>query len=158
MRRGVKRPGKYSLSCTDEDWERMKARASRADMTVSAFIVQAALAIDPSRPRIDPGLAMERHEAVMEAARRVTAHLPHVPPEKATPLLTTLQGRIAFLVARAMDDMLDEGCRDALERRLDRQFGAGEGRRIVTVWLERRERPATPDEATGNHLENPRPR
>ena len=109
MRRGVKRPGKYSLSCTDENWERMKARASRAGMTVSAFIVQAALAIDPSRPRMDPGLAMERHEAVMEAARRVMAHLPPAPPKKATPLLTTIQGRIAFLVARAMDDMLEAG-------------------------------------------------
>ena len=40
LRRGVKRPGKYSLSCTDEDWERIRAHAWQAGMTVSAFIVQ----------------------------------------------------------------------------------------------------------------------
>ena len=158
MRRGVKRPGKYSLSCTDEDWERIKARASRAGMTVSAFIVQAALAIDPSRPRMDPGLAVERHEAVMEAARRVTAHLPHVPPKKATPLLTTLHRRIAFLVARAMDAMLDAGRRKDLEDLLDRQFGAGSGARMVTAWLESKVHPQTSDETHGGHGENPRPR
>ena len=39
MRRGAKRQGKYSLSCTDEEWERIRARASRAGMSVSAFIV-----------------------------------------------------------------------------------------------------------------------
>ena len=158
MRRGVKRPGKYSLSCTDEDWERIKARASRAGMTVSAFIVQAALAVDLSQPRVDPGLAMERHEAVMEAARRVMAHLPAVPPETATPLLTTLHRRIAFLVARAMDAMLDAGRRKDLEDLLDRQFGAGSGARMVTAWLENKGHPQTSDETHGGHGENPRPR
>ena len=49
MRRRPKRPGKYSLSCTDEDWERIKARASHAgSKSVSAFIVEAAMAVDPS--------------------------------------------------------------------------------------------------------------
>ncbi len=158
MRRRVARPDKHSLSCTDEDWERIRARASRAGMTVSAFVVEAALAVDPSRPRVDPGLAVERHEAVMEAARRVMAHLPAVPPETAAPLLTMLHRRIAFLVARAMDAMLDAGRREDLENLLDRRFGAGSGARMVTAWLETRGRSHMPDETHGGHGENPRPR
>ena len=158
MRRRVKRPDKHSLSCTDEDWERIRARASRAGMTVSAFVVEAALAVDPSRPRVDPGLAMERHEAVMEAARRIMAHLPPAPPETATPLLTTLHRRVAFLVARAMDAMLDAGRRDHLEDLLDRWFGAGSGARMVTAWLESKGHPQMPEETHGGHGENPRPR
>ena len=145
MRRGAKRQGKYSLSCTDEDWERIKARASHAGMSVSAFIVQTAMAIDPSRPRMDVALAMEQQQTITEAARRVIAHLPPVPPEKVTPLWTTLHGRISFLVRMAMDDMLDQGRRGALEHHLDRQFGAGEGERMVRAYLERKGRTAVPE-------------
>ena len=145
MRRPQRRQGKYSLSCTDEDWKRIRARASHAGMTVSAFIVQAALAIDPSRSRMDLSRAREQHEAIMEAARRVMAHLPPAPPEKAATLWSTLHRRITFLVRMAMDNMLDEGRRDDLERRLDRQFGAGSGERMVTAHLESRERPAMPE-------------
>ena len=144
MRRGQKRQGKYSLSCTEEEWERIKARASHAGMSVSAFIVQATLAIDPSQPRMDIGLTREQHEAITEAARRVMAYLPPEPPELATSLLSTLHGRITFLVRMAMDDMLDQGRRGDLEHRLDLQFGAGEGRRRVKEYLEHKGRGTVP--------------
>ena len=146
MRHRPKRPGKYSLSCTDEDWERIKARASHAgSKSVSAFIVEAAMAVDPTRPRMDVALAMEQQETITEAARRVIAHLPPVPPEKATPLWATLHGRLSFLVRMAMDDMLDQGRRDALEHHLDRQFGAGSGARMVAAYLERTGRDDRPE-------------
>ncbi len=145
MRRRPKRPGKYSLSCTDEDWERIKARASHAGMSVSAFIVEAARAIDPTRPRMDVARAMEQHRATAEAARRVIAHLPPVPPETAAPLWKALHGCISFLVRMAMDDMLDQGRRCTLEHHLDRQFGAGEGARMVAAYLERTGRDDIPE-------------
>ena len=145
MKRRPKRQGKYSLSCTDEDWERIKARASQAGMSVSAFVVRAAMAINPTRPRMDVALAMEQHQAITEAARRVIAHLPPVPPETATPLWSTLHGRISFLVRMAMDDMLDRGRRRTLEHLLDRQFGAGEGARMVAAYLERTGRDDIPE-------------
>ncbi len=146
MRRRPKREGKYSLSCTDEAWERLKARASHAGSTsVSAFIVEAALAVDPTRPRMDVALAMEQQQVITEAARRLIAYLPPVPPETATPLWKTLHGRISFLVRMAMDDMLDQGRRDVLEHHLDRQFGAGEGARMVTAYLERTGRDDRPE-------------
>ncbi len=145
MRR-PKREGKYSLSCKDENWERIKARASHAGSTsVSAFIVEAALAVDPTRPRMDAALAMEQQEIITQAARRLIAHLPAVPPETATPLWKTLHGRISFLVRMAMDDMLDQGRRVALEHHLDRQFGAGFGARMVTAYLERTGRDDRPE-------------
>ena len=146
MKRRPKREGKYSLSCTDEKWERLKARASHAGSTsVSAFIVEAALAIDPARPRMDVALAMEQQETITEAARRLIAHLPPVPPETATPLWKTLHGRVSFLVRMAMDDMLDQGRRDVLERQLDLQFGAGSGERMVAAYLERTGRDDRPE-------------
>ncbi len=146
MRRRPKREGKYSLSCRDEDWVRIKARASHAGSTsVSAFIVEAALAVDPTRPCMDVAFAMEQQQTIAEAARRLIAHLPPVPPETATPLWKTLHGRISFLVRMAMDDMLEQGRRDVLERHLDRQFGAGAGARIVTAYLERTGRDDRPE-------------
>ena len=146
MTRRPKREGKYSLSCRDEDWERLKARASHAGSTsVSAFIVETALAVDPTRPRMDAALAMEHQETITQAARRLIAHLPPVPPEKATPLWKTLHGRISFLVRMAMDDMLDQGRRSALEHHLDRQFGAGSGARMVSAYLERTGRDDIPE-------------
>ncbi len=146
MTRRPKREGKYSLSCRDEDWVRIKARASHAGSTsISAFIVEAALAVDPTRPRMDVVVAMEQNQTIAEAARQLIAHLPPVPPEKATPLWKTLHGRISFLVRMAMDDMLDQGRRDVLEHHLDRQFGAGEGARMVTAYLERTGRDDRPE-------------
>ena len=145
MRRGQKRQGKYSLSCTEEDWERIKARASHAGMSVSAFIVQSALALDPSRPRMDFGFAREQHQVITEAAQRMMTYLSPEPSERSTSLLSTLHGRVTFLVRMAMDDMLDRGCRDDLEHRLDLQFGTGEGRRMVNDYLERKGRGAVPE-------------
>ena len=145
MKRRPKRQGKYSLSCTDENWERIKARASQAGMTNSAYLVRAALAGDPARPRVDVARALEQQQTIAEAARRVIAHLPPVPPETATPLWKSLHGRISFLVRKAMDDMLEEGRRDALEHLLDRQFGAGEGASMVAAYLERTGRDDIPE-------------
>lgn len=145
MKRRPKRQGKYSLSCTDENWERIKARASQAGMTCSAYVVRAALAVDPSRSRVDVARAMEQHRTIVEAARRVIAHLPPVPPETATPLWKSLHGRLSFLVRKAMDDMLEEGRRGALEHHLDRQFGAGSGASMVTAYLERTGRDDIPE-------------
>ncbi len=146
MRRRPKREGKYSLSCRDEDWVSIKARASHAGSTsVSAFIIEAALAVDPSRPRMDVGRAMEQNHTIAEAGRRLIAHLPPVPPETPPPLWKTLHGRISFLVRMAMDDMLDQGRRCDLEHHLDRQFGAGAGARMVTAYLERTGRDDRPE-------------
>ncbi len=145
-RKGPPDHGGGVLSCRDEDWERLKARASHAGSTsVSAFIVEAALAVDPTRPRMDAALAMEQQETITQAARRLIAHLPAVPPEKATPLWATLHGRISFLVRTAIDDMLDQGRRCDLEHHLDRQFGAGSGERMVAAYLERTGRDDIPE-------------
>ena len=144
MKRKPKRPGKYSLSCRDEDWERIKARASHAGFkSVSAFIVEAALAVDPSRPRMDIALVLEQQQAITEAARRLVAHLPAPPPE--TPFWKTLHERVSFLVRMAMDDMLEKGRRRDLEHRLDHQFGAGSGVRMVADYLKRTGRDDIPE-------------
>ncbi len=135
MTRRPKRPGKFSLSCTDEQWERIGARASRADMPTSAYLVQAALAVDPTRAKVDVARAMELQREIADAARLVIAHLPLVPAEAAESFWTTLHDRISFLVRMAMNDMLEKGRRGDLERHLDRQFGAGEGARLVADYL-----------------------
>ena len=135
MTRRPKRPGKFSLSCTDEQWERIGARASRADMPTSAWLVQAALAVDPTRARVDVAHAMALQQEIADAARLVIAHLPLVPAETAESFWTTLHDRISFLVRLAMDDVIDKGRRGDLERHLDRQFGAGEGARLVADYL-----------------------
>ncbi|MDE0417754.1 MAG: hypothetical protein OXI95_12590 [bacterium] len=145
MTRRPKRPGKYSLSCTDEAWERIGARASRDDMPVSAYLVRAALAVDPTRAKVDVARAMEQQQTIAEAARLLIAHLPPVPPETATSFWTTLHGRISFLVRMAMDDMLEKGARGDLERHLDRQFGAGQGANMVAAYLERTRRDDIPE-------------
>ncbi len=145
MKRRPKRPGKYALSCTDEAWERISARASRAGMPVSAFLVRAALAVDPTRAKVDAALALEQQKTIAEAARRIVAHLPPEPSETAVPLWKSLRDRLSFLVRMAMNDMLDEGRRGDLERHLDRQFGAGEGARLVAAWLERTGRDDIPE-------------
>ena len=135
MTRCPKRPGKFSLSCTDEKWERIGARASRARMPVSAFLVQAALAVDPTRAKVDVARAMELQQDIADAARLIIAHLPLVPAEATASFWTTLHDRLSFLVRMAMNDMLDQGRRGDLERHLDRQFGAGQGARLVADYL-----------------------
>ena len=145
MTRRPKRPGKHSLSCTDEQWERIGARASRAGMPTSAYLVRAALAIDPTRAKVDVARAMELQQEIADAARRIVAHLPPVPPGTAASFWTTLHDRISFIVRMTMNDMLAQGRRGDLERHLDRQFGAGEGAARVASYLERTGRDDMPE-------------
>ena len=67
---------------------------------------------------------------------------PLVPPEKARPLWATLHARITFLVSTVMDDILEQGRRDALEHYFNRQIGTGSDERMVKAYLERKRRTA----------------
>ena len=69
------RVAKYSLSVTDEEWKRIKARASRASMTVSAYLVESALAVDPGRPAITLALTHDDQQVLLMLVESIHALL-----------------------------------------------------------------------------------
>ncbi len=126
------RSEKHSLSCTDDEWERIGARASRRGVSSSAYVVECALAVDPANPGARASVA-EEIQALLETVGRIEERVSGLTPETA-PVLESLTSRIAFLTRRAMLEMIREHRDEDLVALLAIQFGEDRARALVDAF------------------------
>ena len=128
------RVAKYSLSATDEEWERIKARASRAGKTVSAFLVESALAVDPGRPAITLALTHADQQVLLMLVK--SSHtLLHGKQGDDPSIRDRIRNSTAFLSRQKMKDMIRDGRGEDLHATLAPMLGEDEAARIVKALL-----------------------
>ncbi len=121
---------KYSLSATDEEWERIKARASRAGMTVSAFLVESALAVDPGRPAITLALTHADQRVLLMLVEDIHAVLSESRWDDPS-IRDKIRNSTSFLARQKMQDMIRDGRREDLYAILAAMLGEEEAARVI---------------------------
>ena len=118
-RRGRSRPRAYSLSCTDTDWGRVRVLAERKGLSISRYMVECGLTVDPeTEPEMPPRLVLDEaeqrtmHDSVVRIAERTAE------AEAEEALLTRIRNSLAFLVDETMRTMMREGREEELREML----------------------------------------
>ena len=132
---------KYSLSCSDREWEQVKERARQAQQSTSAYLVRRALTV-----RLPPAGSPEPEEALVltggeqralaDQVRRLVA-VAEAGDAAGDTLLQRVGKGVAFLVAMRMREMLSAREASELETIAEELFGA-RGRERVRAWIDRR--------------------
>lgn len=127
--KGSKR-GAYALSCTDPQWEQIKARARRhGSRSAARFVVERALAGLPARrPRLV--LSEDEQRALLERLARVGDLLTGAVHGQAS-LMASLRKRVGFLLEVQMREMVRDGRAGELRGRLARVLGEPEASALV---------------------------
>lgn len=131
--RGPKREA-YALSCTDPQWERIKAVARRhGSRSAARLVVERSLA---GLPAVRPRLVMSEHEqrTLLERLEQACALLSGAAHGQES-LMASMHKRVGFLVSTRMREMVRDGRGDELRGQLARLVGESEAR----VWMERLE-------------------
>ena len=132
-RRKKERVASNSMSCTDDEWQRIRACAAAAGEGVGRHIVRRALTDDPSphaKPRGSQALDPDEQRAMHDAIVRLAGSTSERGPGSET-WLTVLPGCIRFLCAARIMVMLREDRADELAAQLRRVFGEETGLEIV---------------------------
>ena len=115
--RGKRRPSPtaHSISCTDAEWERVRVLAGRRELSMSRYMVECGLNVDPATeapkpPRLTLDEAEQRrlHDTVVQIAERTAA------AESEEAVLLRIRNALALLVEARMREMV----RDAREYEL----------------------------------------
>ena len=114
-RRGRSLPRAYSLSCTDTEWGRVRVLAERRGLSISRYMVECGLTVDPeTQPAPPPRLVLDEaeqralHDHVIAIAERT------VPAEADDAVMVRVRNSLAFLVDETMRTMMREGREDEL--------------------------------------------
>ena len=100
-RRGRSLPRAYSLSCTDSEWGRVRVLAERRGLSISRYMVECGLTVDPeTEPAPPPRLVLDEaeqralHDRVLAIAERT------VSAEADDAVMTRVRNSLAFLGRR----------------------------------------------------------
>ena len=114
-RRGRSLPRAYSLSCTDPEWGRVRVLAERKGLSISRYMVECGLTVDPeAKPAPPPRLVLDEaeqralHDRVLAIAERT------VPAEADDAVMARVRNSLAFLVDETMRTMMRDGREDEL--------------------------------------------
>ena len=120
MRRSRRtRPRAYSLSCTDTDWGRVRVLAERKGLSISRYMVECGLTVDPeTEPEPPPRLVLDEAEqrTLHDSVVRIAERTAEADAEEA--LLTRIRNSLAFLVDETMRTMMREGREEELREML----------------------------------------
>ncbi len=128
------RVAKYSMSVSDENWERIKARSSRAGMTNSAYLVESALAVDPGRPAITLALTHDDQQVLLMLVKDIHTLLFQNRGEDPS-IRDKIHNSTSFLARQKMKDMIRDGRCEDLHTTLALMLGEDEAARIVKALL-----------------------
>ena len=105
----------YSISCTDEDHEQIRARARRAGQSISDYLVERALTVNLSRPAAPPKASGPRLVLDEQAQREMHAALGRVSDNLAEAgAFGALRERVRVVALGTILDMLWQGRRDEM--------------------------------------------
>lgn len=117
----------HSISCTDEEWERIGKGAARADMGASAWVVQCGLNVNPMPSRTSPLVLEEKQlRNVDTAAERLAGKLTDSPE-----LLARAEDDVRHLLRNRIRAMRRQNRSDEARDRLCEVFGHKHAR-----WIE----------------------
>ena len=124
-RRGRSLPRAYSLSCTDSDWGRVRVLAERKGLSISRYMVECGLTVDP-QAESEPPPRLVLDEAEQRALLgHVTATAERTVPAEADEavIMTRVRNSLAFLAEETMRTMMREDREDELRATLTDLFG-----------------------------------
>ena len=135
MRRKRRPPAKvHSISCTDAEWERARVLAERRGLSISRYMVECGLNVDPTAeapkpPRLvlDEPEQRRLYDSVAGIAERMAA------AESEEAVMTRIRNALAFLVELRMREMV----RDAREYELKALLTDLFGERAAAATVER---------------------
>ncbi|MCY4607028.1 MAG: hypothetical protein OXD40_00305 [bacterium] len=115
---------------SDENWERIKARANCAGMTISAYLEDSALAVDPGRPAITLALTHDDQQVLLMLVESI--HAQHYQNRGEDPSIRDkIHNSTSFLARQKMKDMIRDGHSEELHTTLALMLGKDEAARIV---------------------------
>ncbi len=123
-RRDRTRPKAYSLSCTDSDWGRVRVLAERKGLSISRYMVERGLTVNPEiEPEPPPRLVLDEAEqrTLLDRVVAIAERTAEADSEEA--LLTRIRNSLSFLVDEAMRTMMRAGREEELREMLTDLFG-----------------------------------
>ena len=136
--RGPKREA-YALSCTDPQWEQIKARAHRGGSRSAArHVVERSLAGLPAKRPRRLVLSEAEQRTLLERLENISRLLMGAAPGQ-EPLMASLNRRVGLLVETRMREMVRDGRSEELRALLVRLLGEREACQAMD-WLEGRAR------------------
>ena len=123
-RRGRRLPRAYSLSCTDSDWGRTRVLAERKGLSISRYMVECGLTVDPqTEPVPPPRLVLDEAEqrALLGHVTAIAERTVSAEAEEA--LMIRVRNSLAFLAEETMRTMMREGREEELRTLLIDLFG-----------------------------------
>ena len=145
MPRRAAAEGRFSISCTESEWERIREAAERRGVSINDLLVSAALTADlgPKEQPREPALALSEAEQ-RRLLERVDRLAETMLAEASGHSIDRLRGSVALLLRAALETMVREGGPERLRPALAAVFGEEAApvleRRFVE-WLERRQPP-----------------
>ena len=125
MRRSRRtRPRAYSLSCTDTDWGRVRVLAERKGLSISRYMVERGLTVNPeTEPEPPPRLVLDEAEqrTLLDRVAAIAERTAAAEADEA--LLTRIRNSLAFLAEETMRTKMREGHEEDLREMLTDLFG-----------------------------------
>ena len=123
-RRDRTRPRAYSLSCTDTDWGRVRVLAERKGSSISRYMVERGLTVNPeTEPEPPPRLVLDEAEQRTLLDRVAAIAERTVEAETDEAVMTRVRNSLAFLAEETMRTMMREGRGEELREILTDLFG-----------------------------------
>ena len=130
--RGRRLPRAYSLSCTDSDWGRVRVLAERKGLSISRYMVECGLTVDPqTEPVPPPRLVLNEAEQRALLGHVIAIAERTVSTEAEDAVMIRVRNSLAFLAEETMRTMMREGREEELRTLLIDLFG--EDAAVATV-------------------------
>ena len=123
-RRGRRLPKAYSLSCTDSDWGRVRVLAERKGLSISRYMVERGLTVNPeTEPEPPPRLVLDEAEqrTLLDRVAAIAERTAEAGTDEA--VMTRIRNSLAFLAEETMRTMMREGREKELREMLTDLFG-----------------------------------
>ncbi len=117
-------PNVFSISCTDDEWERVRRIAMQNGKSISRWLIDCGLTGDPhaEEPDSEPlVLTAEEQRGLSDSLERIAARMATPGTEEA--VLERVRNALAFLVAERMNAMVRAGRMEELRAMLVDLFG-----------------------------------
>lgn len=145
--RGKQRGRSYTISCTDEEWEAIKAGAAKAGKRVSPWFVECALTVDPwpekhRRLVLDTG----QQRAVLRGVEEIASGLgagPGTSPGQASGAPSRFTDELRALFEARLRGMAARGRREETTARLREVFGVERAAAIAAAVISEEPAPST---------------
>ena len=151
--RGKQRGRSYTISCTDEEWEAIKAGAAKAGKKVSPWFVECALTVDPwpekhRRLVLDAG----QQRAVLRGVEEIASGLgagPGTSPGQASGTPSRFTDELRALFEARLRGMAARGRREKATARLREVFGVESAAAIAAAVIPEAPAPSAMPETSG---------